>query len=75
MCEQWVRNEQIDGADPLQAWAVDHAQVAWHTGIGTIEAAQVWADTPEEGVAHEDREDAYPQDVGGADRSGQERPA
>ena len=62
MCEQWVRNEQVNGVDPLQEWIIDHAAVAvsWHTGIGTIEAAQVWADSPEEGVGHEYREDAYP---------------
>ena len=62
LCEQWVRNEQVNGVDLLQEWVVDHAAVSvtWHTGIGTIEAAQVWADSPEEGVGHEYREDAYP---------------
>lgn len=75
MCEQWLRDEQVDFADPLQAWAVDHAQVAWHTGIGTIEAAQAWADSPEEGVDHEDRVDAYPREVDDTEAHGQERPA
>lgn len=75
MCEQWVRNEQIDGEDPLQAWAVEHAQVAWHTGIGTIEAAQVWADNPEEGVEHETRGEAYPRIDGEADMAREEREA
>lgn len=62
LCEQWVRNEQVNGVDLLQEWVIDHAAVAvsWHTGIGTIEAAQVWADSPEQGVGHEDREDAFP---------------
>lgn len=62
MCEQWVRNEQFNGVDLLQEWVIDQPAVAvsWHTGIGTIEAAQVWADSPEEGVGHEYREDAYP---------------
>lgn len=77
MCEQWVRNEQVNGVDLLQGWVIDHAAVAvsWHTGIGTIEAAQVWADTPEEGVGHEDREDAYPRVDDESEDPAQERQA
>ena len=77
MCEQWVRNEQVNGVDLLQEWVIDHAAVAvsWHTGIGTIEAAQVWADTPEEGVGHEYREDAYPRVDDESEDATQERQA
>lgn len=77
ICEQWVRNEQVNGVDLLQAWVIDHASttVSWHTGIGTIEAAQVWADSPEEGVHHESREDAYPRVDDGQEDAAQERQA
>ena len=56
---------------------VDHAvsTVRRHTGIGTIEAAQAWAESPEEGVGHEGLEDAYPREVDDAEAAGQERPA
>jgi hypothetical protein len=61
MCEMWVRGEQRpNGADPLQEWAVCNAGAYWMTGIGVIEAAQTCADTPEEGVGHEYREDLRP---------------
>jgi hypothetical protein len=77
MCEQWVRNEQVNGVDLLQEWVIDHAAVAvsWHTGIGAIEAAKVWADSPEEGVGHEDREDAYPRLDDEPEDAAQERQA
>lgn len=56
-CELWLRNEQVNGADPLQDWVAYNLSVYWATGIGTIEAAQVMADNPEEGVEHLDRDE------------------
>lgn len=46
--------------DELQSWAVCHVAAPWATGIGTIEAAQTLANTPEEGMEHQDRADAFP---------------
>jgi hypothetical protein len=34
-----------------------HAVVPWATGIGTIEAAEVWANTPEDGKGHKDKDE------------------
>lgn len=51
MCEQWLRHEP--GSERLQDWVVDHTRANWGTGIGTIEAAEVMAENPEEGVNHE----------------------
>lgn len=39
------------GDDSLQEFAVEHGP-AWAQGIVVIEAAQLLADTPEEGVMH-----------------------
>jgi hypothetical protein len=49
-------------SEELQSWAMCNAASPWATGIGTIEAAQTMANTPEEGMGHQDREDAYPVD-------------
>jgi hypothetical protein len=50
-------------SEELQSWAVCNVAAPWGTGIGTIEAAQVMADTPEEGMDHQYRDDAYPRGV------------
>lgn len=47
-------------SEELQTWAVCHAAAPWATGIGTIEAAQTLAATPEEGMEHQDRVAAFP---------------
>lgn len=49
-----------DTSEELQTWAVCNAAAPWATGIGVIEAAQALANTPEEGLNHQDREDAFP---------------
>jgi hypothetical protein len=49
MCEQWLNHE----SEELQSFAVSNARIYWMTGIGAIEAAQVLADNPDEGEAHE----------------------
>lgn len=49
LCEQWLSNE----SEELQSFAVSNARIYWMTGIGIIEAAQIMADNPEEGAAHE----------------------
>jgi hypothetical protein len=58
MVVEWEENR----SETLQTWAVNNTAVRWGTGIGTIEAAQVMANTPEEGRDHQLREDAYPVD-------------
>jgi hypothetical protein len=50
-CERWLRHEP--DSERLQDWAVDHTRANWGTGIGTIEAAEVMAENPEEGMNHE----------------------
>lgn len=62
MVEAWFRDE----SEELQDWALNHAAPYWATGIGTLEAAVMMADTPEEGISdgngpeHEDRKEAFP---------------
>lgn len=52
-CEMWVRNEQDEGAaDPLQNWVGMQKTPHWAQCIVTIEAAEVWANTPVEGEDH-----------------------
>jgi hypothetical protein len=46
--------------EELQSWAACNTTLPWAMGIGTIEAAQVLADNPEEGMGHELRYEAYP---------------
>jgi hypothetical protein len=57
-----------DSSEELQSWAINHVATPWGTGIGTIEAAQTMADTPEEGMGHEYREDAFPREAALAHR-------
>jgi hypothetical protein len=59
LCEEWLRH--APGSERLQDWAVDHTRANWGTGIGTIEAAEVMAENPEEGAGHEGfRQDFVP---------------
>ncbi|HDR9106057.1 TPA: hypothetical protein QDB04_002914 [Burkholderia vietnamiensis] len=51
LCEQWLRH--APGSERLQDWTVDHVRANWGTGIGAIEAAEVMAESPEEGAGHE----------------------
>jgi hypothetical protein len=55
MCEMWINNEQDEHAsDPLQNWVgMQKSTPKWAQCIVTIEAAQVWADSPEEGEDHQ----------------------
>jgi len=59
---QLVIDWETDEGEELQDWAACNAAVPWATGIGTIEAAQAMASTPEEGMDHELREDAFPRE-------------
>lgn len=56
MAHEW----ETGVGEDLQDWAASHTKLPWAQGIGTIEAAQLMADTPEEGMGHELRDDAYP---------------
>lgn len=56
MVHEWETGEGED----LQDWAANHTKLPWAQGIGTIEAAQVLADNPEEGMGHQLRDEAYP---------------
>jgi hypothetical protein len=59
LCEQWLRH--APGSERLQDWAVDHTRANWGTGICVIEAAEVMAESPEEGMDHEGfRQDFIP---------------
>lgn len=53
-CQMWIDGEQDElGMDPLQHWVGAQKQVPpWAQCIVTIDAARVWADTPEEGEGH-----------------------
>lgn len=53
-CEMWVKNEQDEHcADPLQNWVgMQKTTPTWAQNIVTIDAAQVWADTPVEDQKH-----------------------
>jgi len=56
MCQEWIDNVQVNYADRLQAWVVNQPGTPyWVQGIVTIEAAEVWADSPEEGENHAPR--------------------
>jgi hypothetical protein len=63
MVHEWERGS----GEELQDWAANNTKIRWAQGIGTIEAAQVMADTPEEGQGHELRRDAYPSQYGEQD--------
>ncbi len=54
MCEMWFANEQDESQlDPLQNWVgMQKGTPKWAQCIVTIDAAQVWADYPEEGKGH-----------------------
>lgn len=56
LVHEWETNE----SEGLQDWAACNTKLPWAMGIGTIEAAQVMADNPEEGQGHELRAEAYP---------------
>lgn len=51
LCEQWLRN--TPEGEQLQAWAVDHMRANWGTGLGVLDAAEVMAESPEEGMHHD----------------------
>jgi hypothetical protein len=51
---------ETDDSEELQDWAACNTKLPWAMGIGTIEAAQVMADNPEEGMGHELRDEAFP---------------
>ena len=51
MCAAWTNNE----SEELQQWVLENSKVAWCSGIGTIEAATIMADTPEEDLRHAPR--------------------
>jgi hypothetical protein len=63
MVEAWEEH----ASEELQDWAVCNVVAPWATGIGTIEAAQALADTPEDGMGHQLSEDAYPHQAGAAE--------
>lgn len=57
LCHEWLSGVQVDGVDRLQEWVLAQPGTpVWAQGLITLEAAQVWADTPTEGVPHEYRE-------------------
>lgn len=51
LCADWANNE----SEELQSWVLQNSTVSWCSGIGTIDAATVMADTPEEDAKHADR--------------------
>lgn len=60
MCIQWIKGEDVNGADPLQEWALNHSAAQWAQGIGVIEAAMTLAGQPQEGPEHDSLEDVFP---------------
>lgn len=57
LCLEWLSKVSVNGVDRLQEWVVCQTGTpAWAQGLVTIEAAQMWADEPTEGVAHEYRD-------------------
>ena len=56
MCQEWLDHVSVNGVERLQEWVADQPGTpAWAQAIVTIEVAQMWADAPTEGVAHEYR--------------------
>lgn len=53
-CQEWVDDVAVNGAYRLQNWVGAYSP-SWAQNIVTIEAAEVWADTPVEGAMHAER--------------------
>jgi hypothetical protein len=74
LCELWLRHVEPQGV-LLQDWAINHTRANWGTGIGVLEAAEVLAETPEEGMDHEGyRADFRPEAEPVADHAETARP-
>lgn len=57
---EMVVSWEDNSSEALQDWAMCNTSIPWATGIGTIEAAQAMAETPEEGMEHQCRTGAFP---------------
>lgn len=51
LCKEWNDREN----DLLQGWVIDHLRIPWAQGCVTIDAAQLIASHPEEGMDYEER--------------------
>jgi hypothetical protein len=54
MCQEWVDHIEVNGQYRLQNWIFSKGNKTpqWAQAIVTIDAAQLWADGPEEGAGH-----------------------